>query len=178
MTHKTHERGSFFVGVGILSRDRELVKKGDETVKRNRSVWMILLFILVGAGIVYFAMTLFGDGEDGVKPPLPTVRVGSVSAEVEQSTYCWESGNQATCADYGLPEADDLQLITVKPGDRIDVVYHAEPMTSSFNRIEDGELVSSELVVPDKPGIYLYEVGGEWSQGDSRYVFGVRVPEN
>lgn len=74
MTHKTHERGSFFVRVGILSRDRELVKKGDEIVKRNRRVWIILLFVLVGAGIVYFAMTLFGDGEDSVKPPLPTVR--------------------------------------------------------------------------------------------------------
>ncbi|WP_353047828.1 hypothetical protein [Exiguobacterium sp. s22] len=146
-------------------------------MKRNRSVWMILLFILVGAGIVYFAMTLFGDGEDPVKPPLPTVRVGSVTTEVEQSTYCWESGNQATCADYGLPEADDLQLITVKPGDRIDVVYHADPMESSFNRIEDGEIVSADAIVPDEPGVYLYEIGGEWKQGDSRYVFGVRVPE-
>lgn len=103
---------------------------------------------------------------------------GSVSAEVEQSTYCWETGNQATCAEYGLPEADNLQLITVKPGDRIDVVYHAEPMTSSFNRIEDGELISSEAIVPDEPGVYLYEIGGEWKQGDSRYVFGVQVPEN
>lgn len=101
-----------------------------------------------------------------------------MSAEVEQSTYCWEAGSRATCADYGLPEADDLQLITVKPGDAIDIVYHADPMESSFFQIEDGELVPAEPVVPDEPGIYLYEIGGEWAQGDSRYVFGIRVPEN
>lgn len=146
-------------------------------MKSNRRFWIVLLFLLVGVGMIYFVVTLLGDGEDTVKPPLPTIRVGSVTAEVEQSTYCWESGNQATCADYGLPEADDLQLITVKPGDRIDVVYHAKPEASSFNRIEDGELVPAEPIVPDEPGIYLFEIGGEWAQGDSRYVFGVRVPQ-
>ena len=177
MTHETHVSGSFFVEVGILLRDRELVREGDETVKSNRRFWIVLLFLLVGVGIIYFAVTLLGDGEDTVKPPLPTVRVGSVTAEVEQSTYCWEAGNQVTCADYGLPEADDLQLITVKPGDRIDVVYHAEPKASSFHRIEDGELVPTDAIVPEEPGTYLYEVGGEWTQGDSRYVFGVKVSE-
>nr|WP_215144068.1 hypothetical protein [Exiguobacterium qingdaonense] len=134
-----------------------------------------MMIVLVGVGSLLAVSMLIGPDE--VKPPLPTVRVGSMSAEVEQSTYCWESGERATCADYGLPEADELQLITVKPGDRIDVVYHAEPMTSSFHRIEDGELVEAEHVVPNEPGIYLYEVGGEWGQGDSRYVFGIRVVE-
>lgn len=147
-------------------------------MKRNRRFWIVLIGLLVGVGGIYVAVSWFGDRDDSVKPPLPTVRVGSVTAEVEQSTYCWEAGSRATCADYGLPEADDLQLITVKPGDAIDVVYHADPMESSFFQIEDGELVPAEPVVPDEPGIYLYEVGGEWTQGDSRYVFGVRVPGN
>lgn len=84
---------------------------------------------------------------------------------------------EAVCEDHALPEVDDLQLIPVEAGAEIDVEFHAEPSNASFHQIVDGELVPAEPVVPDEPGVYVFETGGDWPQGDSRYVFGVEVKE-
>lgn len=143
-------------------------------LKRKR-LWILVIGLLLVGGVL---LTMsFWKSESSLRPPLPTVRVGSVTAEVKQSTFCWSDNGQAVCEDHGLPEADDLQLVPVKPGDAIDVTFHAEPSNFSFNQIIDGELVSSDQVVPDEPGVYLFETGGDWEQGDSRYVFGVEVEE-
>lgn len=141
---------------------------------KNMKFWIVLIVLIIIVGGLYVALS---KADEAVKPPLPTIRVGSVSAEVKQSTYCWKDNGEGTCEDHGVPVADDLQLISVKAGDPIDITFHAEPTNFSFHRIEDGELVSSEQVVPNEPGVYLFETGGEWEQGDSRYVFGVKVPE-
>lgn len=45
-------------------------------MKRNRRFWIVLIGLLVGVGVIYVAVSWFGDGDDPVKPPLPTVRVG------------------------------------------------------------------------------------------------------
>ncbi|TCI39835.1 MULTISPECIES: hypothetical protein [unclassified Exiguobacterium] len=142
---------------------------------KRKGRWVLVIGLLVvGGGLL--AMS-FWKTESSLRPPLPTVRVGSVTAEVRQSTFCWSDQGQGVCEDHGLPGADDLQLVPVKPGAEIDVTFHAEPSNFSFNQIVDGELVPSEQVVPDEPGVYLFETGGDWAQGDSRYVFGVKVEE-
>ncbi len=133
----------------------------------------MILLVIVGA----LYATSFWKSETTLKPPLPTVRVKGVTAEVKQSTFCWSGGGEAVCEDHGLPEADDLQLVPVEAGAEIDVEFHDEPSNASFHRIVDGELVPSKPVVPNEPGVYVFETGGEWPQGDSRYVFGVEVEE-
>ena len=140
---------------------------------KNKKFWIVLIILLIIVGGLYMALVRsIGSGS----PPLPTVRVGSVTAEVKQSTFCWSDNVAGKCAEYALPEADDLQIVTVKPGDRIEITFHAEPESFSFHQIKEGELVPSEQLVPSEPGVYLYETGGKWKKGDSRYVFGVRVP--
>lgn len=134
-----------------------------------------MLGLLVVGGALY--ATSFWKSESSIKPPLPTVRVGSVTAEVKQSTFCWSDGDEAVCENHGLPEADDLQLVPVEAGTKIDVEFHAEPSNVTFHQVIDGELVPAKRVVPDVPGVYLFETGGDWSQGNSRYVFGVEVKE-
>ncbi|STO07558.1 hypothetical protein [Exiguobacterium aurantiacum] len=142
---------------------------------KRKTMWFWVIVLLLVGGIVYGLS--FWQTSSGVKPPLPTVTVGSVTAEVKQSTYCWSNGDEAVCEDHALPEADDLQLVTVEPGAAIDVTFHETPKQETFHRIIDGELVASEQVVPMEPGTYLFETGGEWQHGDSRYVFGVTVRE-
>jgi len=141
-------------------------------MKRNKRFWLVLVLLLIGVGVVYIAVS---SNETTLAPPLPTVKIGSVTADVEQSTYCWEDNGSARCEDHGLPTEEDLQLIQVDAGDAIDVTFHETPRNFSFNQVVDGELVATEQVVPDEPGVYLYETGGEWEKGDSRYVFGIRV---
>ena len=168
MNGTTHGSGSFFRGTGN-TRTKEMSEL------RRKGLWIVVVgLILVGGALL---ATSFWKSESSIKPPLPTVRVGSVTAEVKQSTFCWSNGGEAVCEDHGLPEADDLQLVPVEPGAEIDVEFHAEPSNVSFHQIIDGELVRSEPVVPDEPGVYLFETGGEWPRGDSRYVFGVEVEE-
>ncbi|MFN4215705.1 hypothetical protein [Exiguobacterium sp.] len=142
---------------------------------RRTGMWLLVIGLLIAGGLVYTLSSW--QGASGTKPPLPTVRVGSVTAEVKQSTYCWSNGSEAVCEDHALPEADDLQLVTVEPGAAINVEFHETPKRETFHRIIDGELVASEKVVPTEPGTYVFETGGEWQHGDSRYVFGVIVPE-
>lgn len=142
---------------------------------RRKGLWIVVVGLLVVGGILY--ATSFWKSGTSVKPPLPTVRVGTVTAEVKQSTFCWSDGGEAVCEDHALPEADDLQLVPVEAGAEIDVEFHAEPSNASFHQLVDGELVPAEPVVPDEPGVYVFETGGDWPQGDSRYVFGVEVKE-
>lgn len=138
-------------------------------------MWIVVIALLLVGGALF--ATSYLKSESSIRPPLPTVRVGSVTAEVKQSTFCWSDGGEAVCEDHGLPEADTLQLVSVEPGTTIAIEFHAEPSNFSFNRIVDGELEPAEQVVPDEPGVYLFETGGDWDQGDSRYVFGVEVTE-
>ena len=141
---------------------------------KNMKFWMVLIILLGIVGGLYIAFSKAGES---VSPPLPTVKIGSVSAEVKQSTFCWSNDGQGRCEDHGLPEADDLQLVPVKPGDSIEITFHDEPKNFSFHRIENGALVPAEQVVPNEAGVYMFETGGEWEKGDSRYVFGVEVKE-
>lgn len=168
MNETTHGSGSFFRGTGN-TRTKEMSEL------RRKGLWIIVAGLMLVVGVL-FATSLW-KSESTIKPPLPTVRVGAVTAEVRQSTYCWSDGGEAVCEDHALPTADDLQLVPVEPGAEIDIEFHAEPANASFHQIIDGELVRTDFVVPDEPGVYLFETGGEWPRGDSRYVFGVEVEE-
>lgn len=142
---------------------------------RRKTMWFWVIVLILVGGIVYGLS--FWQTSSGVKPPLPTVKVGSVTAEVKQSTYCWANGDEAVCEDHALPEPDDLQIVTVEPGATIDVSFHEAPDNETFHQIVDGEVVPAERIVPSEPGVYLFETGGDWANGDSRYVFGVEVTE-
>lgn len=97
--------------------------------------------------------------------------------EVKQSTFCWAEDSGGLCEDHGLPKASDLQLVSVEPGAEIDITFHEEPLRHTFYQVVDEKIVPTSLKVPDEPGVYVFEAGGDWKQGDSHYVFGVEVEE-
>lgn len=119
-------------------------------------------------------------------PPLPKLRSESNEIEVFQSTYCWFSLQFGKCVDYVSPDEQlkDQMPTIVSPEEEITIIFSYKPKegTLHLSQWKQGEPVNilideNKFKVPAEQGEYIYILRGNWEEGDSSYVFKLKVAD-
>ena len=141
---------------------------------------LLLIFIgLVVYGIIRISVSS--------KPPLPTITVGDMKITTAQGTYCWEGFLNSICVDMisppGIVAHHDLKAVVVSPEANLKIDFKNKPKNSTLganiwindNKADNVNLRGNILTVPNKKGVYVYDVHARWEEGDSSYVFIIEV---
>lgn len=119
-------------------------------------------------------------------PPNLRITVGEETVTAVRGSYQWsyrlEDGTTANknASAAAPPElVKEKQAINVTPGTEIGLDFGKEPddykvkvWDSNTNEVKESY---DELVLPNSDGIVIYEILGEWDQGDVSYAFTVDV---
>ncbi|MBM6602254.1 hypothetical protein [Priestia megaterium] len=120
-----------------------------------------------------------------VKPPQLTAKVNKEPIKVYQGSYCWNENGRGECADTALPEEmvkGNVPTVVSKASE-LKVHFDYEPKKGSVGaniwtngEAKDQKIVNSDtIILPRKPGIYVYSVHANWEEGDSSYALQVEV---
>jgi len=117
------------------------------------------------------------------KPPQAEITIEGRRISAVQGSYCWEE----VCADAKYSSAfeagTEIRPVEVPPGIRVKIRFPEEPDHLTVAQWTD-EHSSSEVrmkdhafAVPDKEGLYVYELSARWKEGDASFAFSVEVKE-
>ncbi len=148
-----------------------------------------LLFVLLL--IMLLSFTGCNNGHYNDEKDVPELKISSDNGEitVEKSTYKWTVkegyfSNKTTIKDTDSPEktAEKMEGNRVLPKTKLNLLFSEEPNNAKVILLgglksEDYELTDKEMIVPDKEGIYVFEVLGEWSQGKASYIIKIIVED-
>ncbi|WP_103109951.1 hypothetical protein [Brevibacillus reuszeri] len=121
------------------------------------------------------------------QPPEPTIAWKGKSATTVPTSSCWQYENVGHCIDKAAPPEIIGEMkpkpLQVNPGAVLSVTYTAPPEENSLRvtqwigtkQIEQLLENGNEWKVPDQPGWYLFDVRGQWSQGDAGHAFVIEV---
>lgn len=124
--------------------------------------------------------------ESRISMPAPIFTINGQIVPTVQGSYCWDGVLQSVCSDSPSPEVlleeNGFEAIYVQSGDRIKLKFTRTPFKKSINAstwpIDEGYkaiLDGNYLVLPEKPGVYMYDVSASWEQGSLVFSFMVEV---
>jgi len=123
-------------------------------------------------------------------PPEPIIAWKGKSAATVPTASCWSYENEAHCTDMAAPPEIVGELkpkpLQVKPGATLSVTYTEAPTENSLRvtqwigtkQIEQLLENGNQWKAPDQPGWYLFDVHGQWKQGDAGYAFVIEVQDS
>jgi len=138
---------------------------------------LILVLVIIAIGFLAFVTLLIPD-----KPPIPKVTYQSEPIKVLQGSYGWITFTTGVEAEYPIPpelvkniiptsvvpQANLKVTFDYKPND-VDVMLWTEAGPREYN------IDHNTVIMPEDKGIYVFEIRGEWDQGDSIYAFKIKV---
>lgn len=123
------------------------------------------------------------------KPPEPVISWKDKSAVTVPASSCWSYQNEGVCTDTAAPPElvaeKKPKPLQVKPGATLSVTYAVPPTENSLRvtqwigieQIEQALENGNQWKAPDQPGWYLFDVRGEWNQGDAGHAFVIEVKD-
>ncbi|WP_141130752.1 hypothetical protein [Virgibacillus dokdonensis] len=79
-----------------------------------------------------------------------------------------------------LELSEEFETLTVNKNSSIEIIVKENPSLTVFQWNEDEQtkevaLKDNKLNVPQKEGIYIYEVKAKWENGEASFIFDVEV---
>lgn len=79
-----------------------------------------------------------------------------------------------------LEFSEEFETLTVNKNSNIEIIIKENPSLTVFQWNEDEQtkevaLKDNKLNVPQKEGIYIYEVKAKWENGEASFIFDVEV---
>lgn len=115
-------------------------------------------------------------------PPTPegVIKAGNQSYEMEQGNYQWRKDGTVISTDHAGPTqiAQSYTPVPVEPNETLKIKVEGEPNLTAFIWESDvrTEIANgTEMIMPEKPGRYIYEVVAKWKNGEVSYTFVVQV---
>ncbi|MCW2279274.1 hypothetical protein [Heliophilum fasciatum] len=113
-------------------------------------------------------------------PPRPVITYEGNVIPVAQGSYGWNHVQ----ADYPSPTiiAKNMEAVILKPGAKLKISFSDPPNDISvYQWIDDPfnfvkyNIENDTITVPEKEGLYIFEIKGLWKDGDSSYVLKVDI---
>lgn len=148
------------------------------------SICMAVALSLTGCG-------LWQSNQAGTRslpePPKPVISWNGKTAVTIPTSSCWSYENQGVCIDMAAPPEvvgeKKPNPLSVNPGAILTVTYELAPKDESLRitqwlgtqQIEQPIENGNQWKAPDSPGWYLFDIRGEWAQGDAGHAFVIEV---
>lgn len=146
-----------------------------------------LLFVLLLIMLLVF--TGCNNGHYNYEEDVPELKISSDNGEitVEKGTYEWTVkegyfSDKTTIKDTDSPEkiAEKMGANRVLPRTKLNLLFSKEPDNIEVIpwgelKSDDYNLTGKEMIVPDKEGIYIFEILSEWKQGKASYIIKIAV---
>ncbi|MED4784967.1 hypothetical protein [Brevibacillus choshinensis] len=122
-------------------------------------------------------------------PPDPVISWKGQSAVTIPTSSCWHYEDQGVCTDTAAPPEivgeKKPKALSVQPGATLTVTFPQPPIEKSLrvtqwlgiDQIEQLLENGNEWKAPKEPGWYLFDVRGQWDQGDAGHAFVIEVRE-
>ncbi|KMZ39954.1 MULTISPECIES: hypothetical protein [Bacillales] len=149
---------------------------------------------LLGQLILIATLLLTGCGNgssaQGAEPPQPVIEWSGKTAATVPSSSCWSYHSESVCKDTAAPPeliAEHKPApLQVKPGATLTVTFAQQPTTNTLkvtqwngiNEVEQALENGNQWKAPEQPGWYLFDVRGQWTQGDAGHAFVIEVKDN
>ncbi|GAB1533571.1 MULTISPECIES: hypothetical protein [Brevibacillus] len=149
---------------------------------------------LLGQLILIATVLLTGCGNEssaqGAEPPQPVIEWSGKTAATVPSSSCWSYNSESVCKDTAAPPeliAEHKPApLQVKPGATLTVTFAQQPTANTLkvtqwngiNEVEQAVENGNQWKAPEQPGWYLFDVRGQWTQGDAGHAFVIEVKDN
>ena len=144
-----------------------------------------LLFMLISLILFIFTACNSEVSEDNI----PSLKVTFENEDilVEKGGYKWTKRiglvtNQSVIADAASPKeiADNMEGNEVTPKSELILDFSEKPNDVTIVEWENSnnssyKLGDNKIIVPDEEGVYIYEIIGEWNQGQVSYTIKIIV---
>ncbi|GEB34364.1 MULTISPECIES: hypothetical protein [Brevibacillus] len=156
-------------------------------VEKIAPLYMAAVLLLTGCQLGMLNQSSF---QELAQPPAPVIAWKGKTAVTVPTSYCWNYENEGVCMDMAAPPEvigeQKPKPLQVNPGAMLTVTYSPPPTTESLTvaqwigskRIEQLLENGNQWKAPEQPGWYLFDVRGQWSQGDAGHAFVIEVREN
>jgi len=138
---------------------------------------IILVLIIFSIGFLAFVTLANPD-----KPPMPKVTYQNEPIEVLQGSYGWETFTKSVQADSPIPPelVENITPTIVAPQGNLKIKFDYKPNNVEVLLwTEAGPLKynidHNTVIMPENEGIYVFEIRGQWDQGDSIYAFKINI---
>ena len=139
------------------------------------------MFLFVGCNNVSNKATELINEESNIyeKMNIPTLNVtcGSENILVEKGGYTWSTGNESITVDAASPEqiADKMEGNKVLPESQLTLSFSETPNKVNvvdWSKTQNNTFTfeNNKMIVPKEEGTYVYEVIGEWEQGQISFT--------
>lgn len=135
--------------------------------------------------LISLTLLLFVSCNSNRRTNLPDLKVSLDGAEISVSRggYKWTFSNkEAVIADSDSPEqiAENMNGNKVKPQSELILSFSEKPKNVEIiawgeSKENNYTYNTDKLIVPQEKGTYIYEVSGEWTQGQVSYTIKVVV---
>ncbi|MEQ8199482.1 MAG: hypothetical protein ABRQ27_16025 [Clostridiaceae bacterium] len=124
------------------------------------------------------------------KAPSPIITYNNLKIETVESTYAWFDKSLGGNSVMGLPPEEgvkNIQPLTTEPNSKIYFKFNIfqKPKNISIVLWKNGKIVSKEtyekiksgfFFTSNEPGVYVYEINGEWDETHtSSFSFTIEV---
>ncbi|MFS0558441.1 hypothetical protein [Brevibacillus sp. 179-C9.3 HS] len=150
-------------------------------------LFLLTTLLLTGCGGGSSAQ---GTSQSLTEPPQPVIAWSGKTAATVPASSCWSYNNEAICKDTAAPPelvAEQKPApLQVKPGATLTVTF-AQPPTANtlkvtqwngMKEVEQAVENGNQWKAPEQPGWYLFDVRGQWTQGDAGHAFVIEVKDN
>ncbi|ATF14644.1 hypothetical protein HPY28_08035 [Brevibacillus sp. HB1.2] len=153
--------------------------------------WIGQLFL-----IATLLLTGCGNGSSAqgtsqlAEPPQPVIEWSGKTAVTVPASSCWSYNNESICKDMAAPPelvAEHKPApLQVRPGATMTITFAQQPTTNTlkvtqWNGMKEVEQVienGNQWKAPEQPGWYLFDVRGQWAQGDAGHAFVIEVKDS
>lgn len=135
--------------------------------------------------LISLTLLLFVSCNSNRRTNLPDLKVSVDDAEilVSRGRYKWTFSNkESVIADSDSPEqiAENMNGNKVKPQSELILSFSEKPKNVeiiAWGESKENKYTydNDKLIVPQEKGTYIYEVSGEWTQGQVSYTIKVVV---
>ncbi|EJL41943.1 hypothetical protein BAG01nite_13810 [Brevibacillus agri] len=156
-------------------------------VERIAALYVATALLLAGCQIGWVHQP---HSQQLAQPPEPVIAWQGKTAATVPTSSCWSYENEAVCKDMAAPPEvigeQKPKPLQVSPGAVLTVTFSPPPTDESLTvaqwigtkRIEQLLENGNQWKVPEQPGWYLFDVRGQWSQGDAGHAFVIEVRQN
>lgn len=117
---------------------------------------------------------------------IPTLKVTAdgIDVSVEKGGYSWDTGNQSVRVDAASSEqiAEKMEGTKLTPQSEITLDFSRQPDKVSISLKGDVEsnitpyiFENNKFATPQEEGTYVYEIVGEWSEGEISFTIKVII---
>lgn len=114
--------------------------------------------------------------------PILKVTFNAENISVEKGSYSWDIGGESVAVDAASPDqiADKMNGNKIRPKSELALNFSEKP--DKINVIDWSELKNNsfifdkdKIIVPKEEGTYIYEIVGEWKEGQVSFTIKVII---